>query len=459
MSSLSFAGGTEKVEESSITMRATRRSILAALGRGGVDRDAGDGSGDEADDGGRGLPPFDHVGLRNLLIELAGRELAFVARSSTDLIGMQNTAILDSNKELAGIIDRMSSVQSNVQQVESVVGRVVDEARERATEMASINEQMGSLETHFFDINELVDVVDDIANQTNLLALNASIEAARAGEAGSGFAVVAEEVKSLSATTKAANLQIRETMQQISDASSRLLNRVNQSVERMQGSVDTVSGTRETAAAIAEETARFSEQLSQSQAKFDELTATSVQLENEAVEIGSIGETFTFLQQVTRVQGASFESIDPLDRLADVVAASDFRANDRFTGGETELVLNDDDILISATDTKGRITVANNTFYRFAEYEPGELVGEPHNIIRHPDMPRTAFADLWAVIQDGQLWQGYVMNISQLGKTYWVKANVFPCFEGGRIVGYISIRSKPERTDIDRAIQAYRCLP
>lgn len=93
-----------------------------------------------------------------------------------------------------------------------------------------------------------------------------------------------------------------------------------------------------------------------------------------------------------------------------------------------------------------------------AEYQPGELVGKPHNVIRHPDMPKTAFADLWAVIKTGKLWQGYVANHSRTGRRYWVKANVFACFENGKTVGYISIRTKPEPVLVKKAIEAYRLV-
>jgi hypothetical protein len=80
-------------------------------------------------------------------------------------------------------------------------------------------------------------------------------------------------------------------------------------------------------------------------------------------------------------------------------------------------------------------------------------------VIRHPDMPRSAFADLWAVIKSGKLWQGYVANRSKTGRIYWVKANVFPCYERGQIVGYISIRTKPDPTAVRKAIEAYRLVP
>lgn len=123
-------------------------------------------------------------------------------------------------------------------------------------------------------------------------------------------------------------------------------------------------------------------------------------------------------------------------------------------------MLRRDDILISATDTRGRITFANNCFYRIAEYNAGELVGQPHNTIRHPDKPKAAFVDLWAVIKAGKmLAQGYVVNRSKSGRRYWVRASVFPCFEKGRIIGYISIRTKPEPDMIEKAIEPYRMVP
>jgi len=165
------------------------------------------------------------------------------------------------------------------------------------------------------------------------------------------------------------------------------------------------------------------------------------------------------LLELMAMQGVVCESMNPLERLLPLVEASSFRAPDRFTRPEQEYVMREDDILISATDTRGVITFANNCFYRVAEYEPGELVGQPHNVIRHPDMPRAAFADLWNTINSGKLWQGYVANRTKSGGVYWVKANVFPCYERGQIVGYLSIRTKPEAEFVRKAKDAYRLVP
>jgi PAS domain S-box-containing protein len=176
-------------------------------------------------------------------------------------------------------------------------------------------------------------------------------------------------------------------------------------------------------------------------------------------EVNTIGETFRCLLELMEARGSFGTGVDPLERLGPLVEQSTFIDPTRFNGVEPEYLLTDNDILISATDTKGIITFANNRFYEIAEYEAGELVGRPHNVIRHPDMPKTAFADLWAVIQAGKTWQGYVKNRAKSGRIYWVKANVFPCYENGRIVGYISIRTKPDRNRVKQAMEAYRRVP
>jgi aerotaxis receptor len=85
-------------------------------------------------------------------------------------------------------------------------------------------------------------------------------------------------------------------------------------------------------------------------------------------------------------------------------------------------------------------------------------VGKPHNIIRHPDMPKTAFSDLWSLISAGKLWQGFVINRGAKGIVYWVRAMVFPCYRNGQIVGYISIRTKPSKESIVEAKAAYRLV-
>ena len=248
------------------------------------------------------------------------------------------------------------------------------------------------------------------------------------------------------------------TLENVADSVSTLSKCVERSVGKMKESVLAVEETRDSASSIGAETDRFASTIEQSVENFRKLDCSSKVVENELMEISTIGKTFSFLLELV-ARKESADSINPLDRLLTVVRKSKFRDPSRFSQEESEYILRDDDILISATDTRGMITFANNCFYRVAEYDSGELVGRPHNVIRHPDMPRTAFADLWSVIKGGGIWQGYVANRSKHQQLYWVKAIVFPCYDNGEIVGYISIRTKPEAEMIRKAINAYRMVP
>jgi aerotaxis receptor len=112
--------------------------------------------------------------------------------------------------------------------------------------------------------------------------------------------------------------------------------------------------------------------------------------------------------------------------------------------------------LVSTTDPRGIITYANDEFVRISGYSRDELMGQPHNIVRHPHMPAAAFADLWTTVKAGRPWHGMVKNRSKSGDFYWVDANVTPVMEGGEIVGFVSIRSKPSRGQIQEAEVLYR---
>jgi len=115
-----------------------------------------------------------------------------------------------------------------------------------------------------------------------------------------------------------------------------------------------------------------------------------------------------------------------------------------------------DQFLVSKTDTKGVITYCNSLFIKLAGYEEDELLGKPHNIVRHPDMPEAAFADLWRTVQAGQEWNGIVKNRSKNGDFYWVDAQVTPSFNrSGDLIGYMSVRRKPTQDQIDSAAALY----
>ncbi len=103
--------------------------------------------------------------------------------------------------------------------------------------------------------------------------------------------------------------------------------------------------------------------------------------------------------------------------------------------------LADDAMLVSRTDLKGRITAFNDQFVAVSGFDPDELQGAPHNLVRHPDMPQAAFADLWTTLKAGRPWTGAVKNRRKNGDHYWVRASASPVVEGGRVTGYISIRT------------------
>ncbi|SFF70711.1 methyl-accepting chemotaxis sensory transducer with Pas/Pac sensor [Duganella sp. CF458] len=121
-----------------------------------------------------------------------------------------------------------------------------------------------------------------------------------------------------------------------------------------------------------------------------------------------------------------------------------------------ELILDDGKTIVSTTDLKGKITYANPYFIEVSGFTEAELIGAPQNILRHPDMPVEAFADLWATIKAGMPWSGMVKNRCKNGDYYWVYANVTPVLEAGRPVGYMSVRSKPGREQVAQAEQLYR---
>lgn len=112
--------------------------------------------------------------------------------------------------------------------------------------------------------------------------------------------------------------------------------------------------------------------------------------------------------------------------------------------------------LISVTDVKGRITYANHNFVVVSGYGRDELMGQPHNILRHPDMPEEAFRDMWHTILDlGRPWSGVVKNRRKNGDCYWVRANVTPVREGDRIVGFLSVRTRASDAEVAAADALY----
>ena len=121
-----------------------------------------------------------------------------------------------------------------------------------------------------------------------------------------------------------------------------------------------------------------------------------------------------------------------------------------------ETVLDDYAFLVSETDAKGTILFANEDFCKIAEYDIDELIGKPHNMVRHKDMPKLAFKSLWDTVQKGEVWTGYVKNATKTGGYYWVFATVYPFESCDGSQGYMSCRRKASEAEINAAIELYK---
>ena len=115
-------------------------------------------------------------------------------------------------------------------------------------------------------------------------------------------------------------------------------------------------------------------------------------------------------------------------------------------------------LIVSRTDEQGIITHGNQSFVEMSGFTEEELIGQPHHILRHPDMPSAAFKDLWETLARGEKWSGYVKNLRKDGAYYWVLATVVANVRNGSVVGYTSVRRKPSRQRIAECIEQYRKL-
>jgi len=121
-------------------------------------------------------------------------------------------------------------------------------------------------------------------------------------------------------------------------------------------------------------------------------------------------------------------------------------------------VLYDDLYLLSETDEKGIVTYASESFLRVANFTEEELLGQPHNVVRHPDMPRVAFKGLWDDVQAKGFWTGFVKNARKGGGYYWVYATVLKNVDKNGKIKYVSIRTKPSRDDVKKYDELYKTL-
>lgn len=131
----------------------------------------------------------------------------------------------------------------------------------------------------------------------------------------------------------------------------------------------------------------------------------------------------------------------------------------RPTPTKTERQFGDDEIIVSKTDLKGRLAYVNDVFCRVGLYTERELIGQPHSIVRHPDMPRCVFQLLWQEIGAGREIFAYVKNMAKSGDYYWVFAHVTPSYDAaGKIIGYHSNRRVPPREAVNKAAALYAQL-
>jgi PAS domain S-box-containing protein len=123
---------------------------------------------------------------------------------------------------------------------------------------------------------------------------------------------------------------------------------------------------------------------------------------------------------------------------------------------DRERKLRAEDFIVSKTDPSGRITYCNRIFMDIAGYAESELLGQQHNIIRHPDMPRVVFHRLWSTLESGREFFGYIKNLCKDGSYYWVFANLTPTLDpAGRMVGYYSVRRRPMAESVRRIMPLY----
>lgn len=124
---------------------------------------------------------------------------------------------------------------------------------------------------------------------------------------------------------------------------------------------------------------------------------------------------------------------------------------------DEEYVFDGNGIIISQTDLKGVITYANRKFCEVSGYKASELIGESHNIIRHPNMPKAVFKKMWDNISEGQIWNGIIQNLRSDGKYYWVNTEIMPVYNTKKeLSGYIAARKPASQKDIKESEEVYK---
>lgn len=396
--------------------------------------------------------------LFNDLVEKSSQELLSITKHSSATIANQIHAIKESLTDFDGLVKNFDSINKHISTINKEVGTIAEYSQTNVSTIKQVTEEMTLLVNEFNDINTLIKTINSIADQTNLLALNATIEAARAGEHGKGFAVVANEVKELSRTAKQANERIQNAINKIGETIVKLSGNLESTKQRIENSTQYVQDTTVSVSEISKDNNYLQTKINHTFNLFQGLGKVSEGLNNEIGQLNTIGKTYHYLTMLMKVKGLFSGHIDPVERFEELTKDMPEIFPQRFNRLQDEIKLSPEDILISSTDLKGRITFGNDRFYEVAQFDAGTLLNKPHNIIRHPDMPKAGFENLWQTIQSGNIWHGIVLNRGGKGRDYWVRAVVFPCFDGNKMVGYISVRAMPMPGEIERAKKVYRKL-
>ncbi|AXX92301.1 PAS sensor domain-containing protein [Malaciobacter molluscorum LMG 25693] len=120
--------------------------------------------------------------------------------------------------------------------------------------------------------------------------------------------------------------------------------------------------------------------------------------------------------------------------------------------------LTNNSFLVSETDEEGIIRFANDQFCNFSEFNLEEIIGKPHSIVRHPDMPKVVFEELWNTIKSGNRWKGFVKNKTKSGKYYWVYSTIYPYISCDGSKGFISCRRKASKDEIEKYANIYKTM-
>jgi aerotaxis receptor len=397
--------------------------------------------------------------IRWELLRNAGTYLKSVVSESKETLEFQKQEVFKIINSFRSFSGTLKKIRTNIDAIAETISLNSIKTQECAAQVLQTTEKMKQLETQFVDIEGLLRQIDAIARQTNLLALNATIEAARAGEAGKGFAVVASEVKELSRNSQKTNSAIQETITVLKQSLSNLSLTLSDSHRLMNETQSTSEASKNSLASVLEASKTMEDAANTTSVNLGSIERSLTRTDIGTQEISVIGITFENMFRMLRHQGVFDRDNDPLEKFAKLAELSDFNAPERFTETARETSLGEDDILISITDHRGIITFANQLFCKMAGYELEELLQKPHNIVRHPDMPKSAFQDLWDTLKSKQIWQGYVKNRRKDGGYYWVRATAFPCIDNqGEINGFISVRSNASAAAIRAAIPIYRKL-